>query len=35
MESFAEVAGGETRERALGLAAEYRQRVRGFGLGIR
>jgi tetratricopeptide (TPR) repeat protein len=35
MESFAEVSDGEARERALGLAEQYRQRVRGFGLGIR
>jgi tetratricopeptide (TPR) repeat protein len=35
MESYAETAEGETRERALGLAEQYRQRVRGFSLGIR
>lgn len=34
MESFAETAEGEARERALGLAEQYRRRVRGFGLGI-
>jgi tetratricopeptide (TPR) repeat protein len=35
MDSFAETADGEARERALGLAEQYRQRVRGFSLGIR
>lgn len=35
MESYAKVAEGERRERALALAEQYRRHARSFGLGIR